>query len=131
MPTIKRGSATSCPWDLAEFGGTARFVPHWAWGGSDGGPGHCFPSGHAVAAFAFFALHFAWRETHPAIAHRWLFATLGGGLVFGAAQVMRGAHFVSHVGWSAWACWTITALVAPISRRRRWPALSSSAGSQA
>lgn len=131
VPTIKRSSATSCPWDLAEFGGAARFVPHWAWGVSDGGPGHCFPSGHAVAAFAFFALYFAWRETHPTIARRWLLATLVAGAVFGAAQVMRGAHFVSHVGWSAWACWTIAAVVAPVSRRRRRPALASSGGSRA
>lgn len=119
VPAFKRASATSCPWDLAEFGGTARFVAHWSWGVFDGGPGHCFPSGHAVAAFAFFAMAFAWRETHPAIARRWLAATLAAGALFGTAQVLRGAHFVSHVAWSAWICWTLAAGADALKRRRR------------
>ena len=49
VPLLKRFSATSCPWDLAEFGGQALYVSHWALARFDGGPGHCFPSGHAVA----------------------------------------------------------------------------------
>ena len=51
VPAIKRFSRTTCPWDLAPFGGTASYVPHWAISLYDGGPGHCFPSGHAVAAW--------------------------------------------------------------------------------
>jgi len=47
VPTLKRLSLTSCPWSLAEFGGVAQWVPHWRWGVPDGGPGGCFPSGHA------------------------------------------------------------------------------------
>jgi membrane-associated PAP2 superfamily phosphatase len=54
VPLLKRFSTTSCPWDLAEFGGGAVYVPHWLPGVADQGPGHCFPSGHAVSAFAFF-----------------------------------------------------------------------------
>jgi hypothetical protein len=56
VPALKQFSLSSCPWDLAEFGGVARYVPHWQsiWGHvADGGPGRCFPSGHAAAAFAF------------------------------------------------------------------------------
>ncbi len=121
VPSFKRASATSCPWDLAEFGGTARRVSHWAWGVADGGPGHCFPSGHAVAAFCFLALYFAWRDARPAAARRWLAAVLVAGALFGAAQVLRGAHFVSHVAWSAWICWTLAATVDAFSRLRRRP----------
>ena len=33
---------------------------------ADGGGGRCFPSGHAVAAFAFFGLFFFWRDFNPA-----------------------------------------------------------------
>ncbi|HEY5633580.1 MAG TPA: sulfatase-like hydrolase/transferase [Burkholderiaceae bacterium] len=58
LPALKRLSLSSCPWDLAEFGGTAAYVPHGLPGTGDGGPGHCFPSGHAVSAFAFFGLYF-------------------------------------------------------------------------
>lgn len=121
VPAFKRASATSCPWDLAAFGGTARFVSHWDWGVLDGGPGHCFPSGHAVAAFCFLALYFAWRDVRPAVARGWLLAVLMAGALFGAAQVLRGAHFVSHVAWSAWICWTLAAAVDALSRLRRRP----------
>lgn len=121
VPGFKRASATSCPWDLAEFGGTARFVSHWSWGVLDGGPGHCFPSGHAVAAFCFLALYFAWRDVRPAVARGWLVAVMMTGALFGAAQVLRGAHFVSHVAWSAWICWTLSAAVDALSRLRRRP----------
>ena len=29
---IKFYSLTSCPWDLAQFGGVATYVSHWSWG---------------------------------------------------------------------------------------------------
>jgi membrane-associated PAP2 superfamily phosphatase len=110
VPSLKRASATSCPWDLAEFGGTAHYVSHWQFGLADGGPGHCFPSGHAVAAFAFVALYFLWRPHQPGRARAWLAGTLVVGAVFGVAQWLRGAHYVSHVLWAAWICWTVAAL---------------------
>lgn len=124
VPLLKRASSTSCPWDLAEFGGQAAYVSHWLPGLADGGPGHCFPSGHAVAAFAFFALHFHWRPHQPARARAWLAATLAAGALFGAAQVLRGAHFASHVLWSAWICWTLAATAYGVLNRRRRPAAS-------
>jgi membrane-associated PAP2 superfamily phosphatase len=107
VPALKRFSATSCPWDLAEFGGAARHLSHWAWGAADGGAGHCFPSGHAVAAFAFLAMHFQWRRHDAARARAWLLAVLGVGALFGLGQLARGAHYPSHTLWSAWLCWAI------------------------
>lgn len=112
VPLLKRFSATSCPWDLAEFGGSAVYVPHWMGGLTDGGPGHCFPSGHAVAAFAFFSVYFLWRHHRPTVARVALIAVLILGLVFGWAQWVRGAHFISHTLWSAWLCWVIAVLAA-------------------
>ena len=50
---IKNNSLTSCPWDMRLWGGGAEVVSHWRWGVSDGGPGRCFPGGHASAALAF------------------------------------------------------------------------------
>lgn len=107
VPAIKRFSATSCPWELAEFGGMARYVSHWALGARDGGPGHCFPSGHAVAGFAFFGLFFMWRGHSLPRARLWLAVVLLAGLLFGSAQLARGAHYPSHTLWSAWLCWTL------------------------
>jgi membrane-associated PAP2 superfamily phosphatase len=112
VPTLKRLAASSCPWDLAEFGGVAAYVPHWRLGVHDGGPGHCFPSGHAVVAFAFFCVYFQWRAQRPWRARAALVAVLGAGVLFGWAQLARGAHFASHTMWSAWLCWTVCALAA-------------------
>lgn len=119
VPALKRSATTSCPWDLAEFGGSARYVSHWDWGVPDLGPGHCFPSGHAVAGFAFIALYFVWRQSQPERARRWLLYALGSGLAYGTAQVLRGAHFVSHVAWSAWLCWALSATASTLSQRLR------------
>ena len=103
---LKSVSPASCPWDLAAFGGVARPVSHWAWWSAPAGAaGHCFPAGHASAGFAFVSGYFAFRPHAPALARRWLLAALGAGLLLGLAQQWRGAHFMSHTLWSAWACW--------------------------
>jgi membrane-associated PAP2 superfamily phosphatase len=104
---FKRASFTSCPWDLAEFGGVARYVSHWALGLRDEGPGHCFPAGHASAAFAYVAGWFALRRGAPGIARVWLPMALGLGLLLGVAQQARGAHYMSHTLWTAWICWAV------------------------
>ena len=103
---MKRISASSCPWDLAEFGGVGHYVSHWVWGVKDGGGGHCFPAGHASASFAFISGYFALRHNAPRAARWWLFAALLAGFALGLAQQMRGAHFMSHTLWTAWLCWT-------------------------
>lgn len=107
VPMLKRFSATSCPWELALFGGAAAYVPHWLPGVTDGGPGHCFPSGHAVGAFAFFGLYFLWRPYRPTLARVALMLTLAAGALFGWTQLVRGAHLVSHTLWSGWVCWAV------------------------
>lgn len=119
IPLLKKNSLTSCPWDLDEFGGTARWVSHWALGVADGGAGHCFPSGHATAAVAFIAGWFVLREPHPRLARAWLAGVLLLGSLFGWAQMARGAHFASHTLWSAWLCWTLGLLA--LGYRRSWP----------
>lgn len=103
----KNLSSTSCPWDLAEFGGIARYASHWAWGLLDGGGGRCFPAGHASAGFAFVGGYFALLRTQPRAARLCLVAALGAGLLLGLAQQARGAHFMSHTLWSGWLCWTV------------------------
>jgi membrane-associated PAP2 superfamily phosphatase len=105
VSALKAISATSCPWDLTVFGGVARLVSHWtAAGGGDGGPGHCFPAGHASAGFMFIGGYFVFREEAPRIARAWLLSALTAGFVLGGAQQLRGAHFMSHTLWTAWIC---------------------------
>lgn len=108
---IKNSSLTSCPWDLTQFGGTAHYVSHWAWGLADGGPGRCFPSGHASAGYAFFpvALPFLFASS-AAVQQRGMrifYAVLLFGLICGLAQVLRGAHYPSHVLWTGLICWVV------------------------
>ncbi len=119
VPVIKRYSATSCPWELAEFGGLAHSVSHWQWGVSDGGPGHCFPSGHAVAAFAFLSQYFLWRPHHPQRARAWLMLVLAAGFIFGLGQLARGAHHASHSAWTAALCWVVCVAASAWKDRHR------------
>ncbi len=107
---IKNTSLTSCPWDWRGFGGTAEPVAHWRWGVADGGPGRCFPGGHASSGFAFIALCLPWlsppagvvRKT--AVGYRWLGGVLAAGLLAGAVQTLRGAHPPSHTLWTLLIC---------------------------
>jgi membrane-associated PAP2 superfamily phosphatase len=107
---LKHFSLTSCPWDLVEFGGRASYVSHWRFGTADGGPGRCFPAGHASGAFGYLAGYFALRSHRPRAARLWLAAVVTLGVAFAAAQTVRGAHYPSHSLYSAWLCWTFSAL---------------------
>ena len=126
IPLLKRLSATSCPSQLQEFGGMAHYVSHWqfSWNaagtGGDGGPGHCFPSGHASGAFSFLAIGFALLRLHPQQARAWLAMLTLLGLVFGLAQMARGAHYLSHTLYTAWLCWSLTALSWHALKARRF-----------
>ncbi len=101
---LKRKSLTSCPWDYQIFGGIAQDISHWRFGVRDGGVGHCFPAGHPSAGFAFLAVPAFVMLSSPRQALILLFAVLLTGGALGLTQVARGAHFVSHVLWSAWWC---------------------------
>jgi membrane-associated PAP2 superfamily phosphatase len=131
---LKRISLTSCPWDLQAFGGQAIYVSHWRWGLADGGPGHCFPGGHASGGLAFMLLALPWWRPVPGaqrdarIGHLWLALALLAGWVAGTAQTLRGAHFPSHTGWSALLCgftalmvWTLCLPWMANGRSRRPP----------
>lgn len=115
---LKRLSATSCPWDVRDFGGAVAWVSHWQWTRVDGGPGHCFPAGHASAGFAWIAGFLAWPPGSTA-GRRWLWGALVAGLLLGLAQQLRGAHFMSHTLWTAWICWTWAWLLSGLLARNR------------
>lgn len=116
---FKHASHTSCPWDLQEFGGMAHYVSHWSWGVRDGGPGGCFPAGHASTAFAYLGGYFVLRRVSPRIASTWLAVALIGGLLLGVTQQLRGAHYMSHTLWSGWVCWTVGLAIDTMVRRAR------------
>lgn len=125
---LKSGSRTSCPWDLADFGSVAQYASHWS-RLADGGPGRCFPAGHASSGFAFVGGYFVFRRQRPDIARSWLAVSILAGLLLGLAQQLRGAHFMSHTLWTGWICWCVSWLLDAIwNRFGTWQAVAGSAG---
>ena len=91
---LRAQSAHSCPWSLTAFGGDAQFFRLFDSPSAVPGAGRCLPSGHAASALM-------WLAALPVLSgHRRTWALLGVlalGVLAGAVQVVRGAHFVSHV----------------------------------
>lgn len=111
---LKRYSLTSCPWDLAAFGGLGSYVSHWNWSLIDGGNGRCFPGGHASSAFAFVALSLPWlvsaSERNQRLGTQILWGALMLGILFGSVQTLRGAHYPSHTLWTGFLCWSVAVI---------------------
>jgi membrane-associated PAP2 superfamily phosphatase len=101
---LKHSSGHSCPWDLSAYGAESAV-----------GPGRCSPAGHPVVGFALFGLYFALRDERPRAARAALLAAWIIGLAAGAVQIARGAHFASHVLWTAWVAWTVTLAAAALA----------------
>ena len=132
---VKNQSSTSCPWDWRMFGGTVDVVSHWSWGLRDGGPGRCFPGGHASSGMTFLALALPWlmprraglqteAQTHAFQRRgwRWLLAALAVGLLCGVVQSLRGAHPPSHTLWTLIICGGVA-----LAGWRLWPVKAGAA----
>ena len=104
---LRAWSAHPCPWDLPQYGA-----------GAIAGSGHCSPAAHPLAGFALFGLYFALRSERPGAARAALAAAWIIGLGAGAIQVVRGAHFASHVLWTAWVAWAVTLAAARLATPR-------------
>lgn len=107
-------SAHSCPWYVADFGGSGQFFRLLDPRPEEAGPGKCLPSGHAATAFMWLALL-------PALTGARRRLTLAGvlllGGVAGAVQVARGAHFPSHILLSAALCALVVWICASLARK--------------
>jgi membrane-associated PAP2 superfamily phosphatase len=121
VAALKSASLTSCPWDLQMFGDKASYVWHFASQlqaaagvGIDGGPGKCFPSGHASSFFSFLPVFWLVRRYNVRRAWQMLGCVVVFGLVMSWVQVVRGAHFPSHVLWTMWLCWAVSTITSPL-----------------
>ncbi|MET0356560.1 MAG: phosphatase PAP2 family protein [Cellvibrio sp.] len=101
---LKTFLAVSCPWEFSRYGGHLAYSTVIEQLFIRNGEG-CFPAGHACAGFAwisfyFFGLHYQsrWRLAGLAI-------PLCVGIVLGAVQQVRGAHFISHDIWTLAISW--------------------------
>jgi membrane-associated PAP2 superfamily phosphatase len=118
---LRELSAHSCPWDLAQFGGTAQWFPPFGAVPPEPGPGRCLPAAHASSGFALFALYFALRDEYPRLARAALALAWVLGLAAGGVQVVRGAHFASHALWTAWMAWALNIALYALIRRLKPP----------
>lgn len=105
---LKSWTAMDCPWDLSRYGGTQAMIGLFESRQGIAASG-CFPAGHASAGYAWVALYFCALSLRPAWRVPGLLIGLAAGLIFGVAQQLRGAHFLSHDVWSLAVCW-LTAL---------------------
>ena len=78
------------------------------------GHGQCFPAGHASGGFYLFAWAVAVAGFSPTGARVIAAAGLLSGLVMGLTRVAQGAHFLSHVLWSAWVSVALTLILAKL-----------------
>lgn len=105
---LKAASARHCPWSLQEYGGFARHLSLFDAAPPDFSPGHCFPGGHAAAGFCLLAFYFAGLALgNRRLARAGLWGGLTAGMALGLVRVAQGAHFLSHILWSALVCWLV------------------------
>jgi len=102
---FKSHSAHACPWYMTHETATG-FI--WDFSAT---AGHCFPGGHASTGFALVTGYFVYRLNHTHRAWFYLFAGTVIGFAMGWAQMMRGAHFLSHNLWTLWMCLAINFIV--------------------
>jgi membrane-associated PAP2 superfamily phosphatase len=115
--TLKHFSDHACPWDLELFGGTALYQPLFGRAVAAQSAQGCLPAAHPLAGYAWLSVGFALLPHASNRARRaWAFA-FALGLLFGAVQIARGAHFLSHVLWSAWIVWGVDVMLLVVLAR--------------
>lgn len=104
---VKSWSNMDCPWDIDGLGGTRAYLDLLSPRPSALPQGRCFPAGHASSGYAWVALYFVFLAVRPAWRWRGLAIGIGAGALFGLAQQLRGAHFLSHDLWTLAICWCV------------------------
>lgn len=93
------------PWYLDIFGGARPYIRLFDAAPEGAKIGNAFPAGHSSGGFAFFSLYFLALAYKPSLRYVGLAVGLCLGMAFGAAQQVRGAHFLSHDLFSLVICW--------------------------
>lgn len=118
---LKHLTHMDCPWDLQGYGGNRPYIGLFASRPSGLKASGCFPAGQASAGYAWVALYFFFLAVRP----RWRWFGLGlgiaAGALFGIAQQLRGAHFLSHDLWTLMLCWSVALVLYRAGMRGRSP----------
>lgn len=112
VTVLKQVTQRYCPWDLVDFGGWAPYLRLFDPVPQGMKPGRCFPAGHASVGFLWLVWAVALRPAGIRAVRTALLVGLGGGAVLGVTRMLQGAHFLSHVLWSAWVAWAISMMLA-------------------
>jgi membrane-associated PAP2 superfamily phosphatase len=107
VSSLRAISPHSCPWELSLFGGTADYFRFFDAVPLNPGSGRCAPSGHAASGFVWLAGYIALRDVDRTKARFALAFSLALGVLTGLTQLVRGAHFLSHVLLTAWVCFAV------------------------
>jgi membrane-associated PAP2 superfamily phosphatase len=94
-----------CPWQANITLGV--FIPY-QWRPDAAG---CFPSGHASSGYAWVCFYYVAYRFYPAYKYLFLALAVAIGFVFGAAQQIRGAHFISHDLICVYLCWVVASVL--------------------
>lgn len=105
VATLKHYNQHGCPWDVTLYGGDLPLLGLFASLPAGVELGRCFPAGHPSGGFALMAFYFAFMHSKPRFSINMLWFGLAMGLIMGVVQIVRGAHFLSHVLWSGWVVW--------------------------
>lgn len=105
VAVIKSVSHVDCPWSLERYGGTRPYLSTFKTHPGNFEYGRCFPAGHASGGYGLIALYFFFARYIPRWRWRGLMIGISMGLIFGVAQQLRGAHFISHDIWTLAICW--------------------------
>jgi len=109
--TLKHFSTHACPWDLTDFGGLASYRQLFTAPTSLHAVGGCLPAAHPLTGYAWLGLGFVLYPTARGRARQAWCLAFTAGTVCGVVQIARGAHFLSHVLWSAWFVWAVNVAI--------------------
>ena len=79
----------------------------------------CFPAAHASVGFTLISIYFYCRFHCPKYKYPAFILALTIGFIFGFAQQVRGAHFISHTLWSLIICITVNLIIYSIAYRQK------------
>jgi membrane-associated PAP2 superfamily phosphatase len=114
---LKDVTRVNCPWSVERWGGELPYSNTWREILAHAPSGRCFPSGHASSGYALLAFYFFCRRYAPALRWGELAVALTLGTLFGVAQQLRGAHYLSHDVWALAICWFVAVAAVPILER--------------
>lgn len=104
VSALKSISNIDCPWGLDLYGGDRPYLLLFETRPDSLANAKCFPAGHASGAYAWLGVFFLAKYYFDRYQYTALSLVVTIGVIFGIAQQIRGAHFLSHDLWTIAIC---------------------------